>query len=494
MRLCLLVLLLAAAPVLAQSPRSGAILLKAAPQDRSVFLQWNDAPGNGRYQIRWRRAGATAWQGTRSTGAVSHGAVLDLDNGVEHEFQVTKESGGRVMARSDVVRAAPRFRETFGKFWTGFVFTSQAAMGLWLDSMAIEPREMSCRQQPVTDWGPNAPDCSYNTPFGRVLLLRSADSVFRPTSPPPSPGLVRQVARELIWPLGNPWEYPGRFPATRAKAARADTGLVRRHAYAEAYVFATRTRSSSLATVFTPPSVVPGRVAIYIEGHGSFDQRGVVLGAPTIDWLLNRGWTVVSMDMPLMGANSLQASAQLQNHDDYHALDRGEGSPLAEFLLPVKAVVDWIEARWGAGVEILAVGRSGGGWTAYTYAALDPRITVVASAAGGLPMSLRLRENTPGDYEQTEPHFYGVVAHADLMVAAGARGAFYHFATRDYCCFRARPGEPFVRALEQAAARFGRRMTISVDPLSTDHGFSPASYDALDRFLNEVFGSGRMGR
>lgn len=259
-------------------------------------------------------------------------------------------------------------------------------------------------------------------------------------------------------------------------------------------MFATRTRSSSLATVFTPEAVVPGRVALYLEGHGSYDQRGVVHGASTIDWLLNRGWTVVSMDMPLMGANSLQASALLQSHDDYHSLDRGEGSPLSEFLLPVKAVVDWIEARWGAGVEILAVGRSGGGWTAYTYAALDPRIAGVASAAGGLPMSLRLRENTPGDYEQTEPHFYGVVSHSDLMVAAGSRGAFYHFATRDNCCFRARPGEPFVRALERAAAQFGRRLTISVDPAWTEHGFSPASYDALDRFLNQTFGPGRVSR
>jgi dienelactone hydrolase len=208
-------------------------------------------------------------------------------------------------------------------------------------------------------------------------------------------------------------------------------------------VFATNALFSSRVTRFSPAQPVDGRYAIYHEGHGGL---AVEIGADVIHWLLERGWEVYAMDMPLLGVNGSDQGTRFPNHHfDLWKLDDGVTSPVANFMLPVKNVVDFIERHATERPTILMMGRSGGGWTTYTYAALDPRITVAVSVAGGRPMSQRLDSRgglDVGDYEQSAPEIYSAIRHEDVMIAAGARGSMHVFNVNDPCCFRVLPGDP----------------------------------------------------
>lgn len=469
-------------------PGDEPLLVKAVAEDRHVFLQWNPTPGVYRYLVRWRPAGDSEWREV-DAGHRPRAVVTGLDNGVRYEFQVVARRAAGGLLTSITVRQQPRSRGTCGAGLS--TFCSQEQMAAWMDSASVTPDELVCRQRAVTDWGLAAPDCLYETPLGTVLLLRASDSVFTPPEVLSPPATIRAVARRMLWPLGDPFTRPGAFPADVVQQAFADTGKVRGFASVSSYVVATKARTPSNLTVFKPRVPAPGRLALYLEGHSELETRATVTGAETITWLLARGWTVGVLDMPIMGSNAERRAFGLTTHNDFDWLDDGITSPLGQFFLPVKAAIDWLIPRSGsARPDLLLVGRSGGGWTAYVYGALDERVDAVASAAGGLPLSLRLRDSTRniGDYEQIAPHFYGVVSHFDLMTAAGRRGAFYAYATFDPCCFRVRSGEPFVRALERAGPPLNKLIVTVVDPFFQGHGYGPAAYRSLDAFLNQVFG------
>jgi hypothetical protein len=136
------------------------------------------------------------------------------------------------------------------------------------------------------------------------------------------------------------------------------------------------------------------------------------------------------------------------------------------------------------------MGRSGGGMTAYTYGALDPRITAVVSVAGGRPLSQRLASFTGpielGDTEQYAPEVWAGVRHEDVMIAAGARGGLFLFNTNDPCCFRVAADDPFVQYLRRGGNRTARQVQVFVDPENKTHGMGPAGFAALGRFLGPV--------
>src|SRR6266581_9408706 len=132
-----------------------------------------------------------------------------------------------------------------------------------------------------------------------------------------------------------------------------------------------------LSTYLSP--AVGGQDSIHSIAH-CFPQQVVI----PFEWLLQDGWDVFVLDMPLDGLNgSLGLHWSLNNNE------KGDGtnSPLGLFLLPVKAVVDQIRAE-APSPTIMMLGRSGGGCTTTVYAALDPRITVAVPIAGGAAQSM----------------------------------------------------------------------------------------------------------
>jgi dienelactone hydrolase len=266
------------------------------------------------------------------------------------------------------------------------------------------------------------------------------------------------------------------------------TGAVTRHAEAYTYQIAYAGGLPSRITWFVPRMPVNGRFGIYHEGHGG---PAVVIGAETIDWLLDRGWQVIAVDMPLIGMNGLDARPGLEAHGQFDSLDLGPISPLSLYLTPVRAIVDWIvQLNPAQDPELLLIGRSGGGWTAYTYGAVDPRIDIAVSVAGGRPISERL--DAPwgaaelGDYEQTAPHLYNAVGHEHLMAAAGAKASMHFFNRWDGCCFRIQPESAFVQYLRGASSALGKHVSVFVDEQNGAHSIGPAGYVELDRFLAAV--------
>ena len=368
------------------------VLLTVAPQSDHVFLSWSTATGATSYRIEWGPTLSDRWQARVVTGTTS--VATSVPNSENYKFRVIALDGQSELARSAEVRsaAAPRANCAFVGYipWLPRVsfFCSWAALDGWLQDEGLDRSQLKCRNQPITHWDESVPDCYYTIDQHEILLLRNANSTFsqRPVS---SAATVRAAVRLALWGSLDPFATNQKTPLVPAKTTH--TGSVRQSSESTGYLVEPMRIPgvASRITVFHPRSPRPGRVAIYHEGHGG---AAVDIGAETIDWLLDRGWVVFAMDMPLTGANEVDLRPGLSSHNDFNRFDDGQTSPLTTFVTPVKAVVDHIFAQAAPGEEpfILMIGRSGGGWITYTYGALDPRIALVVPVAGGRPLSQRL--------------------------------------------------------------------------------------------------------
>jgi hypothetical protein len=459
------------------------LFLNAASQDRALFLTWSSAPGAGAVTLYWRRLGDAAWQ--RRAGDAHGASLIDgLVNGVTYECYATRALTSGETISSRPITQVPRARQ----FDLGRYVASQQTADALVRAKGIDPRSLRLvgAGAGAPAWGPSTPDGMYVNTEQRVtlFLLRYADDVFRPPAVPRPPDEVRRVLTRALWPTINPFDQPERFAMPMTPIDPPLLGTVRGYASAESFSIAYHPRLSSRCTRFVPAAPAPGKVAIYLDGHEGLTAK---TGAATIERLLARGWQVIAVDMPLIGANRADRTQTLRNHYGFHWWPVDEVSPVSLFLQPLKALVDRIYREHGSAADltVMLIGRSGGGWASYMYGALDPRVHYVVSIAGGMPMSLWLRDYTGklGDYEQIEPRIYESVLYEDIMPAAGSRGAFYGFNEHDPCCFRARPGEPFVRYLEAAGSAFDKPVGVYVDTENRTHSFSPAAFAAMEKFL-----------
>ena len=467
------------------------IVLQGAPQDGAVFATWSSVPGAD-YVIHWRRVSSANWSAA-AVGAGQSWNISPLSNGVVHLLYVEARRAGLTVAVSRVIEALPRARPDCAALdyypWLPPVsfFCTKPALDEHLRARAIDPRSLRCRQRTVSSWDAHTPNCAYTAPDGEQFLLsRHADRVFTGATHYPAPDSIRRAARDAIFDRHDP--FSSGFSWTITELPQAAIGRVSRQAHAQSFLVQYPAGLPSRITWFFPRAPVHGRYSLYHEGHGG---AAVDIGADTIDWLLDRGWHVVAIDMPLLGVNRVDARPGLQAHGELEALDDGVTSPLRFFVSPVLSVVEWIaQGHRGGDPDLLLIGRSGGGWTSYLYGALDPRIDVVVSIAGGRPLSERL--DAPwgaaelGDYEQTLPHLYDAVGHEHLMLAAGGRGAFYVYNEWDSCCFRVSPDSPFVAYLSGAAAAVGKPISVFVDSEHPWHSLGPRGYTALDAYLSQV--------
>lgn len=489
--------LIAACTVLMQAratvapPAPGSVILSAAPQDSEVFASWSPIAG-ATYVLRWKAIPASQWRAL-DAGLSTSRAVTNLPNGVAHAFQVeARLSAGNTIV-SSLVEATPRPRPGCVAIdyypWLPPVsfFCTKQALDEYLNQRAINPLTLRCRQRQVTVWNVDIPDCLYTTPGGdQLLLLRSADTVFAGTNQYPSASDIRRTARRAIWGSDDPFIKP--LSSTRQTLPQTVTGSVSHSAQAQSFEVTYPGGFPTRITWFVPQVPANGRYAIYHEGHGG---AAIEIGAETIDWLLDRGWNVIAMDMPFIGLNSVDARPGLEAHGQLESLDDGVMSPVRFFITPVRAIVDWIvEIESIRDPDILLIGRSGGGLTAYMYGAVDPRIDVVVSVAGGRPISERL--DAPwgaaelGDYEQTAPHLYNAVGHEHLMLAAGSKGSFHIFNLWDGCCFRIQPDSVFVQYLRDASQLLGKPVGVFVDETNFAHSIGSQGYVELALFLDQV--------
>ena len=486
---CAYALLTEARNAVPGNPRS--VILSVAPQDRAAFATWSPIPGAS-YVLRWKAAAASNWVAL-DVGTSTSRAVLNLPNGVSHLFQLEARLSLSESVVSAPIESTPRARSGCAAIeyypWLPPVsfFCTKQALDDYLARRGIDPLTLRCRQQPVTEWTVHIPDCIYTTAGGeQFLLLRSADVRFAGANQYPQSADIRRFARHAIWGVRDP--FASALAASRTFLSQPIVGNVTHHAYAQSVELAYPGALPTRITWFMPPAPIPGRHAIYHEGHGG---AAVEIGFDTIDWLLDRGWSVIAVDMPLLGLNRVDARPGLEAHGQFEALDDGVTSTLRFFLTPVRSVVDWIvEVEAGRNPDILMIGRSGGGLTSYIYGAIDPRIDIVVSVAGGRPISERL--DAPwgaaelGDYEQTLPHVFNVVGHEHLMLAAGSKASMYIYNLWDGCCFRIQPDSAFVQYLRGGSAPMGKEISVFVDPDNPAHSIGPRGYIELDAFLGRA--------
>jgi hypothetical protein len=291
-----------------------------------------------------------------------------------------------------------------------------------------------------------------------------------------------------IWPTTNPFSHPENFPVQIQPIQPPIIGNVQGFSGAYSYKIQYHPELSSRVTWFFPPQPPIG-YAIYHEGHGG---SGVEIASETINWLLAKGVSVVNIDMPLIGANAEDITANLQKHRDFVRFELDDQNFVALFLLPVKSVVDAISDHLKAlktPSNIMMIGRSGGGWTTALYGAIDPRIQIAVPVAGLIPLSMRIASgdlHDVGDNEQTAPQIYDVVPYEDLMKATGSRASLYIYNAHDPCCFAIDANSPLVHYLNSAASELKKTIWVWIDEENEEHSISSRGYEVLDQFLRVV--------
>ncbi len=477
------------------------LVVNTAPQDGEVFLTWNPVDGSLGYTVYWRKAGTENWENADVGPRLRH-AITNLDNGIAYEFKVVADAGRTDSISSSIETQTPRLRDECSSYDTisfdppVVVFCSQAAFTSWMQANLVNPWDLKCRGKAVTEWNEDAPNCVYTSdnvagwtgtlPF-QFLLDRSVANLFSPPSELRQPNVTRSIARRAIWPGRNPFDDPLYFPV-QISSAPAYTGSVTSFVTARSYDISYAPLLTSRVTWFIPSDPIPGRYAIYHGGHGDWIRSVETLEPDNIDWLLQRGWQVIAMDMPLVGSNSNDRTGALKDHSSIGLFDDGQDSPLSLFLIPVKTVTDMIEEDAGKNeLTLLMMGTSGGGWTSFLYSALDPRVSIAVPLVSGLPKSLRLKKSGGGlvsDYEQQVPNLYDVAPYEDLMRAAGSVGSFYYYGLVEGVW--GDPGVDFVKYLTDGTLLLQKHISVYVDPTSTLHAISADGKIALDRFLKSL--------
>lgn len=465
----------------------GVIAVRAAPEDKHAYVSWSDIPG-AEYTVRWRSVGAKSW--TEEPASARTQLVLpDLENARAYEVQVVASIDRRVVARSTSVTVTPRIRSECSA-GPNALFCSVAVVRDYLLQFAQSPF-LLCGTQVIESFTLDMPDCWYRSTVGHIALNRYFERTYTPPATHLSAEQIRRVARHAIWPRGDPFEDNTGVPISVGGPVDAGTVDPRMIDSAAALFVDYSPLMKSRMTWFHPKLPIVGLYAIYYEGHGF---QGVIDGHDVIEWLLARGWQVIVVDQPLMGANSADRVAPLLEHEDLQFQVDGR-SPMDPFLLPVKALVDSIaadaKAQDDVAPRILMIGRSGGGSMGSLYAMLDSRITANANISGGAPESnvFDLSKAAQGDFEQLYTPLLDVVSRDQQLLAGGTKGSFFYYSSQDPCCFRYSAADSWVSYLQTASTSWNKLVRVALDN-APRHGLSASGFQQLENFLQSL-GLGR---
>jgi dienelactone hydrolase len=242
----------------------------------------------------------------------------------------------------------------------------------------------------------------------------------------------------------------------------------------------------SRVLVLMPRGPRRGTVVIYQQGH----EGDVAHGRTVLRRLLQAGYPVAALAMPLLGQNSRpvvqlrrHGPVQLLDHDHFRLLDHEfGGNSIRYFLEPVTATLNQFGRQGERRFAML--GWSGGGWTTTLCAALDSRIQTSFSVAGSLPFSLR-RSGELADYENHLPSLYDIANYPELHVLAAhgtGRCAWQVLNEFDTVAWSGRRGALYEPAVRDCLARLGGggAFTVFIDDSWVGHGISRV---AMDRVL-----------
>jgi len=247
---------------------------------------------------------------------------------------------------------------------------------------------------------------------------------------------------------------------------------------------------NSIAYLFKPLND-NGDLIIYHQGHrGDFIE-----GIDTIQFFLEKNYSVIAFSMPLFGMNSQPiidspefGRVKLQSHNQLELIEDNDFKPIKFFVEPIIVALNYIDIHYNFN-SIHMVGISGGGWTTVLASAIDDRINQSFSIAGSYPMFLRYDQKNFGDYEQHHSELYEKVSYLDLYVMAsvGSDRKFVQIFNKfDPCCF---DGDLFI-SYEQEVKNIVNKMEncyfeIYLDDTHNEHIISDYG---LEIIINEIIG------
>ena len=223
------------------------------------------------------------------------------------------------------------------------------------------------------------------------------------------------------------------------------------------------------------------KLIIYHQGHdGDF-----VLGKNTIQFFLEKGYSVLAFSMPLTGMNNQPVvdlsfgKLKLTTHDDLMFIESDILSPIKFFIEPITLSLNYADKEFNFNSYYMA-GISGGGWTTVLYSALDPRIEKSYPVAGSVPLYLRFNNlKNIGDYEQMLPELYKIADYLDLYIMASYgenREQLQIFNKYDPCCFSGTGYTTYENEIKKSISDLGKgKFEVFLDINNEKHSISEES-------------------
>mgnify|MGYP001246406511 CR=1 FL=1 len=247
---------------------------------------------------------------------------------------------------------------------------------------------------------------------------------------------------------------------------------------------------NSISYLFVPKQSNE-KLILYHQGHGG----DFILGKDTIQFFLDRNFTVIAMAMPLLGMNNQPiveidglGEMKLTSHKKLRLLETDSFNPMKLFLDPIQINLNFLDKEYNF-KRYSMIGLSGGGWTTVVYSAIDERISDSFSVGGSTPFYLRVDSRDMGDYEQTNIELYKHVNYLELYVL-GAYGdnrrlvLFYN--EFDPCCFS---GElynkfPFGDMVKTKLSKFNEgNFDVIIDYGQTKHMISENTLGKITEYI-----------
>jgi len=223
---------------------------------------------------------------------------------------------------------------------------------------------------------------------------------------------------------------------------------------------------------------------IYHQGHdGDF-----VNGIKVIDELLNKGYDVIALTMPLLGKNNQPeiyieslGNFKFISHDQFKFLDNNKFCSIKLFIEPVIVAINYADNSGYK--EINMLGLSGGGWTTVMSSAVDPRISKGYSVSGSYPIFLEPER----DYEQINPEVYRIANYLELYILDSYGENRKHVQIvniYDSCCFSGDKYRSYEKYIYQKIEILGKgNYTVFADDTHNEHIISE---HALNFIIDDV--------
>ncbi len=243
---------------------------------------------------------------------------------------------------------------------------------------------------------------------------------------------------------------------------------------------------NSIAYHFIPKQK-NNKLIIYHQGHEGF----FIKGKPTIQFFLEKGYSVIAFSMPLLGMNSQPVidtkfgRIKFFSHNQFVFLESDKLSPIKFFVEPVAVSLNYIEKNYDY-EDIAMIGISGGGWTTTLYAAIDTRIQKNYPVAGTLPIFLR-EKNDVGDYEQNVVELYRIADYLDLYILGSYgenRKQLQILNKYDSCCFAGIKSQLYEDKIKETLKKIGAgSFKLYLDDSHYEHKISD---NALQIIFNDM--------